>query len=894
MARLTGRSRLLYLIPVLILGIFLLPFVPGFGGCAQDSTAQKKKDPKDKKKDEPKADYELIGARMQPNNLTSFDNYYKAGHWSSITVDALANNFDFQGELQTRPLTMRDAAFEVQSIRPAVLPKGQKRTLESIFFVPRYLHDASIQSNASFGLSNENRINFGLSLTYPGGSRPVYGALVTLREMPIHQSWFLVLATEPERYAYLEKLPAFRSKFNADGLKGSIDDQSYFYRVLRPKIKNRVPVSTNALTWTSTSYLLWDEVSPEHFNLEQQEALIDWLHWGGQLIVSGPGSLNTLSTSFLGPWLPTKQAETDELTLEDLKDVSDQWTQFVFQRRDGKRDLERSPGLRVSKTWACMKFDPEQFAPDTNVVLSSSRAKRLPLIIERTVGRGRILMTSFHLTQPEFKDWQFGDDAFFNACILRRPPREFAGFQGTDSISFRWKRPNNQDVAPQTPREVCQLRYFARDTFSRDSVEDSPPPWLDTTDSAYAQNGSGYPPYYGNPGGFSGNYDPSMVLESRLKSGPRVATWDDYNQVSNLAREALTKSAGIKVPDRWFIVQVMLVYLVVLVPINWLLFWLIGKVEWAWAALPVITIIATGIVVKLAQLNIGFSSARTEIAVLEGYQGYTRAHLTRYLALYTSLSGRYDLKFENPRALVQPFPDGRRPADWQSWLRVRNEIGPEGNVFHDYEIASNSLGLLHTEEMLDLSAPIALTKSPSTGRLQLVNGSQLKLRDVEIWRGGQVARLGLVEPGEARELSFFTNDPAGDTAFARTLGGLSESAEEEPNVPQKPAIDPARMRTIEATRAGLRNLRQAALRDMNSESVRLVAWSDDLFPGITITPAIHETRQANFLLIHLDRPELSTPRPDTQPLSRLFTSWEPLEPTEDFGNPDANKQEQDQ
>ena len=30
------------------------------------------------------------------------------------------------------------------------------------------------------------------------------------------------------------------------------------------------------------------------------------------------------------------------------------------------------------------------------------------------------------------------------------------------------------------------------------------------------------------------------------------------------------------------------IYLLVLVPLNWLVFWLIGKVEWAWIAAPLI------------------------------------------------------------------------------------------------------------------------------------------------------------------------------------------------------------------------------------------------------------------------------------------------------------------
>ena len=41
--------------------------------------------------------------------------------------------------------------------------------------------------------------------------------------------------------------------------------------------------------------------------------------------------------------------------------------------------------------------------------------------------------------------------------------------------------------------------------------------------------------------------------------------------------------------------------------------------------------------------------------MLEVQGGYSRAHLTRYMALYSSLSTTYDIRFDDPSALAQPF-----------------------------------------------------------------------------------------------------------------------------------------------------------------------------------------------------------------------------------------------
>ena len=81
------------------------------------------------------------------------------------------------------------------------------------------------------------------------------------------------------------------------------------------------------------------------------------------------------------------------------------------------------------------------------------------------------------------------------------------------------------------------------------------------------------------------------------------------------------------------------------------------------------------VVVWLAQLNIGFARAETEVAVLEVQRGFSRGHLTRYIALYSSLSTTYDVHFDDPSAFAQPLALDRtvlrgkaaRPSRCAAW-----------------------------------------------------------------------------------------------------------------------------------------------------------------------------------------------------------------------------------
>ena len=98
-------------------------------------------------------------------------------------------------------------------------------------------------------------------------------------------------------------------------------------------------------------------------------------------------------------------------------------------------------------------------------------------------------------------------------------------------------------------------------------------------------------------------------------AAPGRAAWNDFSPISNAARDALRAAAEVPVPPARFVLWALAAYLAALVPLNWLIFRLLGRVEWAWAAAPVIAAAGTAAVVWSTQLNIGFSRARSEIGI---------------------------------------------------------------------------------------------------------------------------------------------------------------------------------------------------------------------------------------------------------------------------------------
>src|SRR5262249_55053722 len=81
------------------------------------------------------------------------------------------------------------------------------------------------------------------------------------------------------------------------------------------------------------------------------------------------------------------------------------------------------------------------------------------LVVERRVGGGRIAVTRFSLTDVRIRHWRNFDN-FFNAVLLRRPPRQFDG--RSDQVTVRWADVLLSDMMYE-PRISSTLRYFTRD-----------------------------------------------------------------------------------------------------------------------------------------------------------------------------------------------------------------------------------------------------------------------------------------------------------------------------------------------------------------------------------------------------------------------------------------------
>ncbi len=830
------------------LALLVVVGVPGCRGCLNtDPVVDREEQQKKKKKEKPKPDFEIGRLRATPRDETSSINFVKPGHWISASQAMRANNYDFKADIESAttdrngvPLDIENTPYRMTMSRPAGLPKGQLMQFETMFFVPG--RPESSEDDLAMGQSGNQTVWLKNSLHARQGGREMKKDSEPTSVMPDYQYYFVVLSNDPDRYGYLKNTDSVHPPM----LEPRTSLETILqYRVILPKIKGRVPLPSQPLVWTTIAYVLWDGMNPDALSLDQQQAMLDWLHWGGQLIVSGPNSLATLRGSFLDAYLPATGEEAVSLPLERFASLQETWS---------------IPHLRTGKTDA-LPILPDK--PLVGVQLTPhDKAHALPacenLVLERRIGAGRIVVTAFSPADRALTNWT-SFDGFLNACLLRRPGRKFSWSPEQGSIVVDWVGDAGTEKQMDA-RYMTGLRYFARDVT--EATEAPPPTWMG---------------------------------HSSQKS---VAAWNNFSGTANRARRSLRDAAGISIPRAGFVFRVLVVYLIVLVPVNWAVFRILRRVEWAWIAAPLIAISGAVAVVRLAQLDIGFARSRTEIAVLELQGGYDRGHLTRYTALYSSLSTGYELRFENDSAQAMPFPhldESYRRGIHESVKTVRLRRDREITL-SGFQVASNSTELVQSQVMQDVGGRIDLTGDQMTGWI-VRNTTDLNLRDVGVLHKLdqdrlEVAWIGALESAQSAAVvfqsaplqdSFFSHWAASPTCcsyarqrddiFARAVANDDKllTRDELANEPDVLAdfdlidIDRdnrlaeaelhawcMRSRDGELTLGPLFELASSPSLMRNGE-IRLVGWTEQDLPGLEIEPAASQQGTRLLVLAHLRR-----------------------------------------
>ena len=172
--------------------------------------------------------------------------------------------------------------------------------------------------------------------------------------------------------------------------------------------------------------------------VSHQQAMLDWLHWGGQIVfIGGAGpTLLDLPRELPGPYLPAEPTGENKLLGEaELRPLATPTLPPCCPALPPDQEdagARRIPGgvLPAGPAVPAARADPA--AQDPPVFLPGLRprpgAATIPLgegsphllAVEGRVGRGRITMLTINPTDPSLASWP-GLDTLIRRVVLRRP-----------------------------------------------------------------------------------------------------------------------------------------------------------------------------------------------------------------------------------------------------------------------------------------------------------------------------------------------------------------------------------------------------------------------------------------------------------------------------------------
>jgi hypothetical protein len=246
--------------------------------------------------------------------------------------------------------------------------------------------------------------------------------------------------------------------------------------------------------------------------------------------------------------------------------------------------------------------------------------------------------------------------------------------------------------------------------------------------------------------------DEAVLWERVFQPEARMLIGQSFRWRSeNLLRDALQLPA-LRLPSIGMLALLMLGYIVVIGPLNFLLLRRFGRIELAWLTTPALVVLFLGLTYGASFALRGNRPQLTQLAIVQGFEGSAVGQSTSFLGLFSPQRRSYALRMP-PNTLITPG-------------------GFEGFRFNNLAVVTSDAEARVDDLLVDVASlrtliaeqPIAAPEVEST--LANVNGvwegevrnrSAIGLTDVLIVRGTAAQSLGALAPGASADVSLDPN-----------------------------------------------------------------------------------------------------------------------------------------
>ena len=232
----------------------------------------------------------------------------------------------------------------------------------------------------------------------------------------------------------------------------------------------------------------------------------------------------------------------------------------------------------------------------------------------------------------------------------------------------------------------------------------------------------------------------------------------------------------------------LLLYVLVVGPINWIFLRRSRRTEWAWLTIPVIIMLFAGLAYALGYGSKGNTLRLTTGTLVQTYPGAPVATVSSFAGLFSPQRQAYDLEWDGVTTLSEVNEQG-------STGRAATLYTGRPSAVRDLQIDTWALRGFLAETSLPVVAPFS-------GRLQLSNGTvsgritnsgNAPLRDVAVVLGNEAQLLGTLAPGAGADVQIATTG-SGSGNLEHLMGQLLPGFQLQNYPPPNGAADRLRAR----------------------------------------------------------------------------------------------------
>src|SRR5438034_3258363 len=324
---------------------------------------------------------------------------------------------------------------------------------------------------------------------------------------------------------------------------------------------------------------------------------------------------------------------------------------------------------------------------------------------------------------------------------------------------------------------------------------------------------------------------------------------------SNALAPVLGNLPGLDLPSLQLTAGLVLLYVLLVGPVNYLVLGAMRRRALAWVTVPLIAVIAATGAYGAGVFTKGRSVQTNQVAILHLQTGWDHAYQETYTGVIPPSRGDYQARAPGDRLLISPIAtnNGGFPSSSGSSIRVNvatSEVTLSG-------MTAFSLGGFGTETM---------TTAPRlTARLQLVNGkfvgtienhSDLTFTDAVLLAGDNFQTIGALKPGATAAINLVPKptNAAAQPLYTRIYANNGQSfgrGAYEVSASDRDSLARTQILSILPTGANFKGF-------VSLTSPLLVAWTHQSFQDVTVNGSHPRSNTQSAVVLSLPVDQLGT------------------------------------